>query len=65
MKYKITNKTGMRLRYNGEEFEPNESKVLKLDVAHSHEYFLIEKIENHNQKSKKSKKRIKLHTEVK
>jgi len=57
-KFKITNNTGMRLRYAKVKFEPNETKVLDLDSAYKHEYFEVEKLEsqNHNQKSLKRKK---------
>jgi len=59
MKYKITNKTGMRLRYKEIVFESHETKVLELDSFQEHEYFAIEKL-NQIQKSKKKMKRIKL-----
>ena len=62
MKYKITNLTGMRLRYANIKFEPNETKILELDSTYEHEYFLVEEIEKkskNNQKSLKSEKRIK------
>lgn len=64
MKYKITNKTGMRLRYMDVEFEPKESKVLELESTHEHEYFTVKKF--NTKKSLKSLKRTtKLTTEVK
>ena len=64
MKYKITNKTGMRLRYAKIKFESKESKILELDSAYEHEYFTVKKI--NNQKSLKSLKRTtKLTMEVK
>jgi len=68
MKYKITNLTGMRLRYANIKFEPNETKILELDSTYEHEYFLVEEIEKkskNNQKSLKSEKRIKYTKEVK
>lgn len=68
MKAKITNKTGMRLRYANIKFEPNETKILELESTYEHEYFLVEKIEKkskNNQKSLKSEKRIKSTMEVK
>lgn len=58
-KFKVTNKTGMRLRYSNVKFEANESKILELEFAHEHEYFKIEKLE------KKSKnKKIKLNEKI-
>ena len=60
-KYKITNKTGMRVSYAKIKFEPKETKVLELESnrVYEHEYFSVEKIETktNNQKSLKSKKR--------
>ena len=43
-KFKIINKTGMRLRYAGVKFEANETKILYLKSVYEHEYFKIEKI---------------------
>ena len=60
MKHKITNKTGMRLRYKEIVFEPKETKVLELDSIYEHEYFAIEKLETQTQKSMKKMKRTKL-----
>lgn len=57
--YKITNKTGMRLRYAGVKFEPKESKVLDLDSAYEHEYFDIKKL------NKKHSKKLNEKTEKK
>ncbi len=53
MKYKITNKTGMRLRYAKIKFEAKESKVLDLDLnsVYEHEYFTVEKLEKKSLKS--------------
>jgi len=62
MKYRITNKTGMRVSYKKIPFEPNETKILELESTYEHEYFLVEEIEKkskNNQKSLKSEKRIK------
>ena len=59
MKYKVTNKTGMRVGYKKIDFEPNETKVLELDSIYEHEYFAIEKL-TQIQKSTKKMKRIKL-----
>ena len=56
MKTRITNKTGMRLRYKDVKFEANESKVLDLEEVYEHEYFKIEKLEK--KKSKKSSKKL-------
>lgn len=61
MKYRIKNLTGMRLRYLGIKFEPNESKVLDLDTPSEHEYFKIEKL---RKKSKKKKNSTKLNEEL-
>ena len=47
MKVKITNKTGMRLRYKDVKFEPRESKELEIDSIQEHEYFDIEKLDKH------------------
>ncbi len=63
MKYKITNKTGMRLRYAEIKFEPKESKILELENTHEHEYFTIKKLDS--KKSLKSLKRPNKLTEVK
>lgn len=51
MKYKITNKTGMRLRYAGIKFEAKESKILDLEKPYEHEYFKIEKLQKKKRKN--------------
>lgn len=61
MKYKITNLTGMKLRYNEFRFEPNETKILDLEKEPKHEYFKVEKLDT--QKSLKGRKEIKLREE--
>ena len=57
MKVKITNKTGMRLRYSKIKFEPNESKILDLENPYEHEYFKIEKLEKKSNSTKSLKRR--------
>ena len=44
MRVKITNKTGMRLRYKDIKFEANESKILDLESIYEHMYFKVEKV---------------------
>jgi len=65
MKYKITNKTGMRLRYSGIKFEPRETKIVDSESTYEHKYFKVEKLKKIkstklNEELEKKEKKIKL-----
>ncbi len=58
MKYKITNKTGMRVSYAKIKFVPKETKILDLDSIYEHEYFIVEKLEESKKNSKKLNSKV-------
>ena len=58
MKYKITNKTGMKVKYAKVPFAPKETKILDLESTYEHEYFIVEKLEK-IEKTKLKKSKIK------
>lgn len=64
MKYKITNKTGMKVSYKKIPFAPKESKILELESVYEHEYFLVEKLKITNSLNSLNRKKLNK-TEVK